>query len=242
MLNSLLSSTVSPRDAGPRFFGGRSAASTVAGVAGQMFRRILDEIDYGLMLVAAGGALRYANRAAMQALQEGTPLTLENGHQLFAAVQADDLKAAVDGALKGRRRLLSLGEGFACLSVAVVPLHTALTDGEEPVALVVLGKQAQSPTLSVDFFGHSHGLTSAEMTVLKQMTQGLNPSAIADALGVAISTVRSHITHIRNKTETNSIRELLLRVANLPPIKPVMPMANSVMSFAQSVAGFAPAH
>jgi DNA-binding CsgD family transcriptional regulator len=240
MLNSLLTSVVSPRDANLRLMGGgRSAAASATGMAGQMFRRILDEIDYGLMLVAAGGTLRYANRAAMQVLQAGAPLTLGEGQTLAAAVQTDELRVAVEGALKGRRRLVSLGDGQACLSVAVVPLHSALIDGEEPVALVVLGKQAQSPTLSVDFFGHSHGLTSAELNVLKQMTLGLDPRNIADALGVAISTVRSHITHIRNKTETNSIRELLLRVSNLPPIKPVMPMASSVMSFAQSVAGLA---
>ncbi len=242
MLNSLLSSVVSPRESHSRLMGGRSAAASVAGVAGQMFRRILDEIDYGLMLVAAGSAVRYANRAAMQVLQMGQPLTLREGQTLFAEVQTDELRAAVDGALKGRRRLISLGEGLASMSVAVVPLHTALIEGEESVALVVLGKQAQSPTLSVDFFGHSHGLTSAELNVLKQMSLGLDPRDIADASGVAISTVRSHITHIRHKTETNSIRELLLRVSNLPPIKPVTPMASSVMSFAQSIAGLTPAH
>jgi DNA-binding CsgD family transcriptional regulator len=242
MLNSLLTSVVTPHEPHLRLMG-RSAGAAAASVAGQMFRRILDEIDYGLMLVAAGGVVRYANRAAVQVLQTASaPLSLTEGQTLAAAAQTDELKVAVAGALKGLRRLVSVGEGLACLSVAVVPLNSVLIEGEEPVALVVLGKQAQSPTLSVDFFGHSHGLTSAELNVLKQMTLGLDPRAIADTLGVAISTVRSHITHIRSKTETSSIRELLLRVSNLPPIKPVMPMASSVMSFAQSVAGLTPAH
>jgi hypothetical protein len=34
--------------------------------------------------------------------------------------------------------------------------------------------------------------------------------------------VRSHITSIRTKTQTDSIRELLGRVATLPPITPAM--------------------
>jgi DNA-binding CsgD family transcriptional regulator len=42
---------------------------------------------------------------------------------------------------------------------------------------------------------------------------------------VAISTVRSHICNIRTKTRATSIRELVERIAVLPPITPVVKAA-----------------
>ena len=77
-------------------------------------------------------------------------------------------------------------------------------------------------TLTVDFYARSHGLTSAEMNVLKHICSGMKPKEIARDHGVAISTVRSHICSIRIKTQTDSIRELINRVAVLPPITPAM--------------------
>ena len=44
---------------------------------------------------------------------------------------------------------------------------------------------------------------------------------------VAISTVRSHICSIRQKTQTGSIRELINRVTVLPPISPALKTSGS---------------
>jgi hypothetical protein len=60
---------------------------------------------------------------------------------------------------------------------------------------------------------------------------------------VAISTVRSHICSIRQKTQTGSIRELVNRVTVLPPItsvlkvppRPVMQPAAAVAPVVQVV-------
>src|SRR5436190_16359939 len=44
-----------------------------------LLMRLLDEIDYGLLLVTAAGALRYANQLGLQELTGGGPLLLEHG-------------------------------------------------------------------------------------------------------------------------------------------------------------------
>jgi DNA-binding CsgD family transcriptional regulator len=54
--------------------------------------------------------------------------------------------------------------------------------------------------------------------VLAALCDGDDPSGIARRFGVAVSTVRSQIASIRQKTRSTSIRELVRQVAVLPPI------------------------
>ena len=74
----------------------------------------------------------------------------------------------------------------------------------------------------MDIYARSQGLTAAEMSVLKDLCNGMKPKEIARQQGVAISTVRSHICSIRAKTRTGSIRDLVSSVSVLPPITPVV--------------------
>ena len=62
------------------------------------------------------------------------------------------------------------------------------------------------------------GLTPAESTVLELLSDGLQPSDIARANAVGMTTVRTQIKGIRDKTCTASIRGLLHQVALLPPM------------------------
>ena len=126
---------------------------------------------------------------------------------------------------RGKRRLFSVGHNGGSVSVAAVPMPPADDDAHEPMVLLVFGKRSAAETLTVDFYARSHGLTSAEMNVLKHICSGMKPKEIARDNGVAISTVRSHICSIRVKTQTDSIRELINRVAVLPPITPAMKTA-----------------
>lgn len=200
--------TTSPRD---------DPAATSASAA--LLMRVLDEIDYGMLLVTARGALRYANQLALNEVLGGGPLSLAGG-QVAARHTGDQgaLTVAVADALRGRRRLITLGHNGSAVSVAVLPLPCGETERSEPLALLVFGKRHTCEALTVDFYARTQGLTGAETRVLLALCQGDKPKEIASALGVAISTVRSHICSIRQKTQTGSIRELVHRVMVLPPI------------------------
>jgi DNA-binding CsgD family transcriptional regulator len=200
------------------------------GMDSSVLMRVLDEIDYGVMLVDALGTLRYANQLALREMLAGGPLRLANGR--VGAVNPVDqhvLTGAVADALRGLRRLFTAGHNGGSLPVAVVPMQGDDSFGE-PLALLVLGRRSAADSLTVDFYARSNGLTSAESTVLKRICVGLKPKDVAREQGVAISTVRSHICSIRNKTQTGSIRELLNRVAVLPPITPVIKSMSMSMS------------
>ena len=195
----------------------------VGGASVAVLMRVLDEIDYGLLLVTASGTLCYANQLGLQEVLGSGPLLLEHG-RLMTRTPADQvaLHSALGDAQRGRRKLFTVGHNGGTVSVAAVPMPAAGDDDLEPQVLLVFGKRSAAETLTVDFYARSHGLTGTEMNVLKRICGGMKPKEIARDHGVAISTVRSHICSIRIKTQTDSIRELVNRVAVLPPITPAM--------------------
>jgi DNA-binding CsgD family transcriptional regulator len=198
---------------------------------------VLDEIDYGLMVVdLPSGRLRHANRQALEECRRHGTLDLAEGFVAVPDVTGHRaLLSALSQALQGRRTLLSLrnhpelaqadptpraGEASApgpasSVTVAVVPMPR---DNDQAQALLVFGKRPGADALSVGFFARLHGLTPTEDTVLLSLCRGMKPTDIAEEHGVAISTVRTHVNSIRLKTGTGSIRDLVHKVATLPPM------------------------
>lgn len=196
-----------------------------SGEFSQWLTRMLDEIDYGMLLVSADAQVLYVNQAARHELDGGHPLQLL-GHSLRADRPQDmaPLYDALAAAQRGLRRLLTLGEGAARVSVSVVPLPTAdaaLGSGAAAAGqttLLVLGKRQMCAQLSVQGFARSVSLTPTEGRVLELLCSGVRPTEIATRQGVAVSTVRTQIGSIRGKTGAASIRELVRQVALLPPL------------------------
>lgn len=189
----------------------------------------LDEVDYGVLLVADGGNVVHVNRAASAELDARHPLQLI-GRQLRARQPKDAaaLQEALDNAARrGLRKLLTLGADGEAVSVSVVPLAAGAA-GAGTATLVMLGKRQVCGELSVEGYARTHGLTPAETRVLLTLCHERGPSEAAARLGVAISTVRTQIGMIRMKTGAPSIRELLRQVATLPPMMGVLRMGSGV--------------
>lgn len=66
--------------------------------------------------------------------------------------------------------------------------------------------QSQSPIMGAD---NPCGLSRAEQRVCKMLVDGMSARGIADALGLSMPTVRSHLRNIYAKTETSGQIELL---------------------------------
>lgn len=180
---------------------------------------ILDQIDYGVVVVASEGRLVYANEVARRALRDRHPLQVDDQH--LSACRADDVvrlrKALGAAARHGMRTLLTFGDDGARTGVAVVPIPPPAA-GESGAALLVIGKQAVCEELSVQWYGRLHGLTSTESHVLGLLCDGAMPGEIAHVQGVAMSTIRSQISSIRAKTGARNIGALVRQVAVLPPL------------------------
>lgn len=197
---------------------------TASSLGWQLFANALNEIDYGVLLLDEDGRLLHANRVANYELDESHPLQLR-GADLRARAPEDvePLRAALHDALRrGLRRLLTLGQKQQRpVGVSVVPLPR-LGSEERGATLVILGRRQVGAALAVQGFARIYGLTCGETRVLVGLSQGDQPAEIARVHGVAISTVRTQIGSIRQKTGAPSIRGLLRQVAALPPLMGVL--------------------
>jgi DNA-binding CsgD family transcriptional regulator len=178
---------------------------------------VLDEVDYGMLLVSDVGQVLHVNRIARAELGARHPIQLAHGRLLLSRLEDQAaLRQALKDARRGLRCLLEIGEDKNHVSVAVVPLPATLEG--ETATLLMLGKQRVCGELSVHWFARAHALTRAESRVLEALCCGRSPSQIAACQGVAMSTVRTQIGSIRAKTGAENIRALVRLVSVLPPL------------------------
>jgi DNA-binding CsgD family transcriptional regulator len=194
-----------------------------------LLRLMLDEVDYGMLLLSRSGDVMHANLSARKQLGAHQPLQ-QVGQRLRAQSAEGErvLRQALESASQAHRRcLMTLGNGEQRVMVAVVPLGPSTQRqavaspgfGEQQGAiLLVLGKNDVCQALSIQWFAQQHCLTSAEGRVLLALCNGADPDDVAAEQGVALSTVRTQIGSIRGKTGANSLRALVRQVALLPPL------------------------
>ena len=204
----------------------RSAAGGDSEGARHWLSAALDELDYGMVLLLDGLRILHVNDVARRELDCAHPLQISGGELRARGIRDGGLlqDAVTEAATRGFRRLLTVGEGAQEATVSVVPLEGAGT--EKRAVLLVLGKRSVCESLSVQGFARSHGLTSAETRVLLELCNGAPPAKVATKFGVAISTVRSQIGSMRQKTGSSSIRALVRQIAVLPPVKGVLRSVN----------------
>lgn len=184
---------------------------------------VLEELDYGVLLVSGSGQLLYTNHAARRTLDARFPLQVQGG-QLRTRLDTDNgplFEALGKAETEGRRCLLRLGEGSERTNVVVVPLNRNV---EQAAVLLVLERLQLCADLAAQWFALRYGLTPTETEVLKLLSEGARPNKVAEEQGVAISTVRTQIQSIRAKSGAQSIGELLRQLAVLPPLMSALRM------------------
>ena len=105
----------------------------------------------------------------------------------------------------------------------VVPACAAAAAPAPSYALLVFPKHQMCDTTTITLFARERGLTGTEGQVLALVCKGLRPSQIATNHGVQVSTVRSQLRSIRQKTASDSVRELVEKVSVLPPMARHLP-------------------
>ena len=188
-----------------------TAAATTLPVT--LLAMALDEVDYGIALVDGEAQVLHMNRRARRVLQADGPLQVadERLRTLDERDHAQLHEGLSAAAGKGLRRLLSLGRGDARQVAALVPVQPG-------TAALLLGRSQVCEDLTLQCFARSHQLSPTETRVLAALGSGVSPSALARAHGVKMSTVRTQIRAIRDKTGVDSITGLVRLVAALPPI------------------------
>ena len=187
---------------------------------------MLDHIDLGVLLVDVQGQVLAANHAGRLACSgPSAPLHLWNGVLQTAVPQDQDpLRRALHAAAhRGLRTLLRVGPAGHARHLTLLPLRRTGTGPLAPSPVQILfDRQSTDGGLALESFAQLTGLTPAEATVLQMLCAGVRPDDIAQRGGVAISTVRTQLAAIRQKTQAGTLRELVRRIGHLPPVMPAL--------------------
>jgi len=200
-------------------------------VAVRRFETVIQELATPVVLVDGELKILHANRSAEQLFVTGTILASHNGRLLVDGAGANkairDMVAQVGknetGLRSGSIGLPSIGTPVAVHSIHVLPLGNGSLRQEAGrgavAAIFVSSPQVARGRLS-EVMAVLFGLTGAETRVLEHLVSGKTSQQAASSLGVASSTVRTHLLRIFDKTGVHRQSSLIqLAAALAPPIR-----------------------
>lgn len=191
--------------------------------AGSGLALVMDELAYGVLVTSLDNQVLHANQAARHELARRRVLGVRD-QRLYGCAPEDGkaLQEALTKVGQGKRSMITLAttDGFS-LTMAVLPLKVDETAGVVRAAFM-FSRASVCESLMLCFFARSHSLTATEEHVLGILCQGYSAPQVAAKLNVAVSTIRSHVRSLCAKTRSSGVRELVNRVAVLPPVAPTL--------------------
>lgn len=192
------------------------------------FESTLEALSLAVVLVDSNARIRYANSAAQIMLSAGAPILSRGGALHASSSQATlSLTTAIARAASNEAQIGLAGIGVPVTSPGgrpaiahVLPLKSGkLRPDLAPGAVAaVFVTPAQIDTVPpVDALAALYELTPTEARVLVAIASGKNRAAAAEALGIADSTVKTHLARVFEKTGTSEQSELAKLVASLTP-------------------------
>lgn len=186
----------------------------------------IDSMRRPVFVVAPDAVVLHCNSSA-QAMLRGQPdgIGVSGRHLRMGSGAADnELHCSIAAAmgLSGRGRI---GSSLLCprpsgrrpFVVHVFPFTSPARDRARPRALVVIVDPDESPEPPKDLLRRLFGLTSTEADVAVRVAQGQGLAPIAEELMLSLATVKTHVRHIFDKTDTHRQAELVRLLSALTP-------------------------
>jgi DNA-binding CsgD family transcriptional regulator len=173
-----------------------------------LFESGLDQLGIGMLLLGDDGRVRFANRRAEALLRAPS-----GQHPAwFPALQLLDRQAR-QGHYNGQRLATAKGPLYAMAT----PNNRSVGAPPSPGAGAVIWLiDTQRDGGSLALAGRLFGLTPAEQRVLALLLEDQAPKQIAHALGVGLSTVRTQLSSLLQKTGARRQQDLLRLMAAFP--------------------------
>lgn len=198
-------------------------AHSVVEVAGA-----LDVIRHGVTIVTRDQLVVELNSAAEKIFRAEDGLCIRSGRIAATSMHTEqELRRAVQNALVGEGSPVRGGRLFSCVRpsgrrpyvVHVLPSHRPDTDAPlgAPMALVLIIDPADNPEPRAALLRRLYRLTKAETEVVMRMMNGSDLKQISEELSVSLTTVRTHLRHVFDKTDTHRQSELIRLLLTLTP-------------------------
>lgn len=189
-------------------------------VAERNFRTVIDSLSVPIILVSANCGIVHANPRAEALLDQGAVLASHHG---FLASPVPGLQHAVGNTV---RRLAQdetdipgngIGLSIQAPDHAARTLHLLpLAQGAirvklagDAVAAIFVSDASANQNFGREVLQSMFELTQAELGVFERVVAAKSTQKIAAELGIASSTVRTHVLHLFQKTATHSRADLV---------------------------------
>jgi DNA-binding CsgD family transcriptional regulator len=181
----------------------------------------LERLNTGVMIVDAAAHLVFANEIALGLFRDGRGLGLDRDglctpdpaatRALRRLIAASADIAALNG---GGTLALPRGEGHASLRIVVAPFRPArigldMPGPGKPLAIVLITDPERQRDARRELLRQRFGLTAAEADLALEIARGDGRKAAAARLDIAVTTARTHLTHIFEKTGVRRQAELV---------------------------------
>ncbi len=196
-----------------------------------LYRQVLDKLSVAVFVIGLGRRIITMNASAEKLLSAGILLTQFGGclQALRVAGEIAALDEAVDRATKGDLAVGISGIGVPLIgsegeraAAYVLPLagddiRGSLGQGH---CAVFIARPGEQHPMAMEILRTMFDMTVAEARVALLLSKGDGPQEIADALGVSVHTVRSHLKHAYAKAGVADQTGLVAMIAAImPPLK-----------------------
>jgi DNA-binding CsgD family transcriptional regulator/PAS domain-containing protein len=188
----------------------------------------LDVVRHGIVVVASEHLVVNLNSAAKRIFRAGDGLCMLSGRIAATSAHAErQLHLATHHALAGEGSTVRRGSSFTCVRpsgkrpyvIHVLPSHRRNADEplKQPRALVLIIDPEDEPEPAAALLRRLYHLTKAEADVALRMIRRADLKQIAEELSVSLPTVRTHLQHVFDKTDTHRQAELVRLLLMLCP-------------------------
>ena len=198
----------------------------LAKVEAAALAQTLDGLGAAIVLVDAGGSIVHANAAAHRLLADGDILRVSGSARLNLGTHQidEDLQGIIAAAAMGDASLGSKGIAMPLVSrtgehyvAHVLPLTSGLRSqsafSHVAAAAVFVHRATIEAPSPPEIIAKSFKLTPSELRVLLAIVEVGGVPEVAEALGIAETTVKSHLGHVFTKTGTSRQVDLAKLVA-----------------------------
>ncbi len=182
-----------------------------------MISNMFDMLAVGIACVRINGEIMYANQAAIEMLSRAKVLLSNTEHANFDGKIND---ATLKKLRLGERQTTVIRLPQLELQVQVEPFHNTGKEFDETErrngAMLILRESGAVALPSIEQLISLYHLTQAEARLALRLCNGDAPDECADCLNVSISTIRTQLRAVLEKTNCHRQAELLTKLLSSP--------------------------
>jgi len=188
----------------------------------------LEVVRHGVIIVAGEHLVINLNSAAERIVRAEDGLCMRSGRIAATSTRAEqELHCAIQNALTGEPSTVRTGQSLTCFRpsgkrpyvIHVLPSHRR--NANEPLrqqmALVLIIDPEDEPEPAVALLRRLYCLTEAEAEVALHVMHGADLKQISEELSISLTTVRTHLQHVFDKTDTHRQAQLVRLLLVLTP-------------------------